>query len=178
MIFLYRLFMRAQVVRHNLPSAGSRNGHNNFLGIQMKRKAACPHYASVRFQEHVECAFDRMTFLPPYLAFVALGLVLTGHPLVLVAAIIPTYLLRLWPGYVQHREMRGQSVESYIRAHLYGEDYDEVDLANGRHLAAGRSYRRGFKGESPVKIAADLRKWRGWAEKMCTAFERDIRGWL
>jgi hypothetical protein len=176
MTFLYHIFMFGQIVSHNL--GGRANGHHNLFGVWLKPKASLPHYAAVRFQEHVEGAFNRMTFLLCYALFAGVGFYFLRHPLVFGAAVIPAFLIRLFPAYLRQMEMRGQSVETYIRAHYYGEHYDDAELANGHQLATVESYQRAFKGKTPVQVAAELRRWRGWAKRMCLSFARDIRGWL
>lgn len=176
MIALYRLLMLGFPVKHSLNPQGTLNGGNSIFRVVMKPKGACSHYAGVRFQEHVEQAFQRMIFLLVYILAAAAGYLATGHWLAFAAALIPAFLVRAVPAYQRQLEMRGQSVESYIRHHYYGENYDDAELKNGEQLT-GPSYQRGFNGRSGVQISAELRRWRGWAEKMCKAFEVKIREW-
>lgn len=177
---LYRLFMVALPVSHDLPAIGTRLGHNGIFGVKLKPPEACPYYAGVRFQEVVEAAFSRMLYFVIYPIFAIGGYLLTGSPFAFAVALLLTVMVRLIPARQRQLEYRGQSVESYIRATYYGETQDVADYNNAKQLALGSSYRRGFRDMYVADVEAKLHQWRPWAKRMCESrwLKPQIERWV
>ena len=170
MTFLYRLLVFLT------PTFDGKKSTNNVFFATVKRDS--PHYAAVRLQEQIESAFTKMVAGTLMLITGAGGVFLagpTGAMAALAGLVAGVFLLQTGKG-VEQVELRGQSFETWIRHHIYGEDYDAAEMSNAQQITSGRYADRGaFKGKTPVQVKAELRKWRPWAARMGKAFEPAIR---
>lgn len=170
---LYRIAM------YGLPTSSGKDSKNNIWYATAKRDS--PHYAGVRFQERVEAAFKRLYLVPLLAVMLAVSWLIwpaVEAPLMAFIAwiIIGGISTQLAP-LIELNEMRGQSVETYIRWKYYGEDYDAAEFANAEQLTAEWSqYRKkgAFKGDTALAVKARLKEWRPWAERMCKHFDEEI----
>lgn len=151
------------------PTFDAKSSRNNLIFATVRRDS--PYYAAVRFQEQIESAFTKMLALPP-----ALAAALLIHPLAALPVIVAVVLACQAGALTEQIELRGQSAETWVRATIYGEDYDSAELANARQLDVGSYADKGaFKGQSVDQIQARLRAWRPWAARMGRHFEKSLR---
>lgn len=174
---LYRLAMLL------LPTFDGERSRNNLFYAVADRDS--PHYAGVRFQERVEAAFGRLLAVPVlalvfgalwYLGFDPAYYLVAFMVWTLVAVVVTTQM----PFFVEMFELRGQSVETYIRAHWGGEDIDEAELANAVQLTdPHKQYRKkgAFRNDTPMVVKAMLKERRAWARRLCESQARKIEAY-
>lgn len=170
------------------PTFGGSSSKNNFFYAIWKKSS--PYPLAVKLQEQVESAFSKMLILPflllvPLLAYLTLGPIEAGAAAVfilIVGIITTTQVGKL----VEWHELRGQSVETWVRAHKYTKNtlnlpenteitpkmvnlaYEMAEKSNATQLSGGSYRDKGaFKRKSAPEIQAMLRKWRPWAEQIC-----------
>lgn len=155
---LYRIAMFLLPV-----SEGSKNTNTIFHVVYKPGSATS---RAVLFQEKVEAAYKRLLVFPLAVGLAIGAFLLTGEWFVAVIAALLASFVTIIPPIRRGVEYRGQSVETAIRVLKLGESYDAAEAANARQLT---NYPQ-FKGWSAEKIAVELRKWRGWAQRMAKAF--------